>query len=537
MVGVSLRTTWFYKPHSAPIPLREIFDYLKSKNVKSIELRSVRPGHDADLVKNAADTVWDSGFNLTVHARVNSLESCVSDVFDNLKSTIENIRQENLVITIHPIDGDNTKMLKMLSDHITENGYPVKIALENNRLLPNGEQGDSTALVAKAVMEAERDNIGICFDMGHLAYFVKKNLEDDPEYTVNKEFLKRVIHTHIHGMNGLTTHYPPSDDDTRISSFMNALAHGYFGVYNIELDFPRIEKLWEPISALDTAIDYVEKNLSQCARLYDRIREDFDNQLIDCVNQVKAPCTGTRLGVLNSSTYLFNTNGFLWCMDPAFKNADHLAKTPKKIGKILEDFKLFIISHAHSDHLEPKTVKRLVNLDALWIIPDFLEEKAEELGIKKEKTVLAKVGEPIQIEDLTIIPFDGAHFRSSGAGLKEFGYFVKTADGPSLAFPVDVRNHSIPRPDFVSEADYCFAHLWLGDNTDLEKCKDHLEPFSRYMLNFSRKNILIGHLYENGRADKYMWRAHHAELASKTISKLSCDTKVTILSHGNVSKL
>lgn len=220
-------------------------------------------------------------------------------------------------------------------------------------------------------------------------------------------------------------------------------------------------------------------------------------------------------------------------MDPAFKNAYYLAKTPKKIGKILKDFKLFIISHAHSDHLEPKTVKSLVDLDALWIIPDFLEEKALELGIKKEKTVLAKVGEPIRIDDLTIIPFDGAHFRATnGAGLKEFGYLVKTADGLSLAFPVDVRNHSIPRPDFIDTADYCFAHLWLGDNTNPEKSSQHLENFANYMLNFSNKNILIGHLYENGRADKYMWRFEHADMAIQMLAHLSPDTRVKTLAHG-----
>lgn len=539
MIGVSLRTKWFYEPGSAPVPLDTLFGYLKNKNVQSVELRSVRPSHESEQVKNACDLLWANGFNVTVHSRVNSLESCISDIFDNLESTLLNLKQEFLIITIHPIDDDNALMLTMLSEHITNNGYKAKIALENNRLLPNGDEGDSTALVADAVMRAGKENVGICFDMGHLAYFVKKNCDDDSDYKINPEFLKRVIHTHIHGTSGLTTHYPMSDEDVRTSSFMNALSHGYLGVYNIELDFPRIQKLWEPLPALECAINYLTKNLSHCARLYDDIRENFDSRLLECLDKIKESSDGTKVGVLNASTYLFNTNNFLWCIDPAFRNAYTLAKTPNDIAKILGDFKLFIISHAHSDHFEKQTIKRLCQTDATWLTPDFILDDAISLGIKKENIVSISAGQSVRIGNIEITAFDGAHFRPiTGKGLKEYGYSIKTCDDLTLNFPVDVRDYQKERPEFVPKANYCFAHLWLNDNSaDPVKFTPYLEPFARYSLKFSDENIFIAHLYENGRDDSHMWRIEHAKLASDTVQKLSPQTSVQILTHGKVVKL
>lgn len=538
MIGVSLSTKWFYEPQSAPYPLEQVFDFLRRKNVKSIELRSVRPVHDENLVRAAAQLVWDNGFNLTIHGRVSSLETCISDVFGNLESTLANMKQELLIITIHPIVGDNYKMLITLSDYITEKGYPVKIALENNRLMPNKEEGDSAAHVLDTVREVDRKNIGICFDMGHLAYYVKKNCNDDPNYEVNPEFLKRVIHTHMHATNGLITHFPPADDEVRLASFMNALAHRYFGIYNIELDFPRMKKLWEPLDALDCIINYVENNLSHCARLYDRIRESFDSSFISCVDLLKKAEGGTTLGVLNASSYLFNTDGFLWGVDPAFMNARHLAKSAKRVNKILGDFKLFLISHSHGDHFERKTVGALCQNDVKWVIPDFLLDKALGYGIERDNIIVATKGVLITVGNLEIIPFESAHVRKDAeSGMMEYGYFVKTKDGKTLVFPVDVRNYEKPLPDNIPTANYCFSHLWLGDNTDFKKCREYLEPFAKYMLGFSDQNILIGHLYENGRSDKYMWRVEHAEMAKQKIKEISDSTNVHILTHATLIKL
>ena len=111
---------------------------------------------------------------------------------------MKELKQEQLVVTVHPIDGDNVKMITALSDHCLSEGYPVVIALENNRLLPGKKEGDCAALVLETVEAVNRENVGICFDFGHYAYYRKKLCPDSATQAPPTEFLKRVVHTHIH---------------------------------------------------------------------------------------------------------------------------------------------------------------------------------------------------------------------------------------------------------------------------------------------------------------------------------------------------
>lgn len=516
--------------------MSEMFTLLKKLGVESVELRSVYPSHSEEAVKAAADLLWDNGFNVTIHCRVYSEEGAVSDVFGNLLPTLKSLRQKNLTITIHPIVGDNVKILCDLSDYCIQNSFPVTIALENNRLLPDKTEGDSCKLVADAVMAVNRPNVGICFDMGHLTYYVKKNLENPEGYVLDPEFLSRVVHTHIHGTNGLTTHFPLKESDTFVKKFMDALSYKYFGVYNLELDFPRIEKKnFEPIPSIIQSVEYIDENLCPCARLYRSIRREFDTKLECALEEVfKTEENTTKMCLLNASSYVFNTNGYLWAIDPAFKNAYHLAESPKNIQKYFKDVKLILITHAHSDHLEKKTVEALSKTDALWIIPDFLKEVAIEYGIDSQKIITASPGNVVRVGNLRITPFEGAHFRPiTGKGMKEYSYFVAPDNGPTMAFPTDVRNYGLDRPEFIPEADCCFAHLWLGDNNEkTETCLEKATEFASYMLKFSKKRIFIAHLYENGRKDRSMWRIEHAEHAKATLQKLSPQTDTDILVHG-----
>ena len=81
-------------------------------------------------------------------------------------------------------------MLNTLSDYIYQNKYPIKIALENNRKMPDNSIGDSMAFVTEIVTQVNRKNIGICFDMGHYAWYTA-NHTDTPNLIPPKEFLSK----------------------------------------------------------------------------------------------------------------------------------------------------------------------------------------------------------------------------------------------------------------------------------------------------------------------------------------------------------
>lgn len=536
MLGVSLPVNWLLND-CEDMPCKDLLEQLKRKNVRSIELRTVRAHHKAEEIHAIARMLWKKGFLISIHGAANSVETAVEDVFLPLQNLLSKPCQKSITVTIHPQIGDNGKMLTALADHISANSLPVKIALENNRLLPGGAEGDCAEYVFGIVKKLHRPEVGICFDFGHYIYYRTKNRPTEPELLPSEEFFREVIHTHIHGLSGLKTHFPLNGENMPLKEIFQKLACGYFGICNLELDFPRFDI--DPKDALMTSLDVLEENLNVCTRLYDRVRDDFDRCFLDSLKLFEKEGKGTHFSLLQSASYLFQTNGYSWGMDLAFRNTRFLAETPSQGASLLKDLKLFVVSHSHEDHFEDDTIKMLSSMDMEWVIPDFMYDLAVERGISPDKIHVAKEGVSLQVGPLTILPFKGRHFRpGTGKGVPEYGYFVTAPDAPSMVFPVDARDFSLEHLPKLPKADYCFANVWLGDEKGLDDEYASMEDvFARFMLEFSTENVMLTHLYETGRKDVDMWRDCHGQLIRSRIKEISPDTTVLIPQWGEIIRL
>ena len=531
MIGVSLPFNWILSQKTPEGDIFSLLAKLRSWGVESIELRTVRPHYTPESVMEVMDLLWDNGFFVTVHGNFKSYETAVEEVFAPLKKCLANLRQRTLNITVHPISENLDKALISLSDYILDNEYPVTISLENNRLLPNKEQGDSTDLVCEAVKNIARDNIGICFDFGHHSYYVQKNRPDEPTLLPSKDFRRRIIHTHIHAKKDLRTHYPLGKHELPLELYLNSFSDNYVGVYNIELDFPRFSEEYSPTEALEASVLYLKKKLPCNMQVRDRTRKEFDNAFLTAVSKATFCEKGTAFSLIHSTSYLFGTNKYFWAMDIAFRHGYSLAETPSRAGKILKELKLLIITHSHADHFEINTIQQLAKNETRFLIPDFLVDKLLEAGIPTEKIIVARAGQTLEIGPLTIYPFESRHYRTSnGKGVREYGYHIKAQDSPDMIFPGDIRRFDLEN---VHDADILFAHLWLGDDSATEhEWRSYLIPWAQYMLNFLPKKIFITHLYENGRADDKMWKAEHALEAKKALLSINSDVEVIIADWG-----
>ncbi len=530
MIGVSLPLSLLSRESAER---EDMLSTLSAQGVKSIELRTVRRDCVPEEAAKIAKMLWKKGFSVTVHGEVKSLDTCIEDLFFPL-SLLLSLCKSTLCITFHPIAGDNRALLEKLSDHAKANALPVMLCLENNRRLPDKSEGDSLALVYRAVSEAARENVGICFDMGHYAYYLKKTgsalLPVAP-----KEVLPWIRHTHIHALKDLRTHFPLGDFDLPVKEIIFQMSHGYYGVYNLELDFPRLAEDFSPVEAVNVSLPVLRRALPPTAFLYDRIREEFDVSFQKALSVKETEENAVSL--IHSSSYLFATRGYFWAMDIAFRACWDLAQGMEEISERLRDLKLIVVTHGHRDHLEEKTVRALAKNDTLWLIPDFLKEKALSFGLPPEKMILAEEGKDRTVGPLSILPFRGRHFRPvSGRGVRSFGYLIRVEDGPVLAFPGDVRDYSEPLFPFEN-ADLCFAHVWLSDDNRNEETYTSVPLFARFMLSASQKRILLAHLYENGREDHKMWQGEHAKLIKKEILSLSPETEVIIPDWGERIKL
>ena len=535
MIGISLPYTWLLGDEQLPKP-EVLLPQLWEKGVRSIELRMIPAGEKPENVRRAADILWDYGFKITIHATAKTAENAVAEVLAPLSAVIAHKRQSNFIVTIHPIVGDNAAMLIALSNHIISQGYPVKIALENERKLPDKTEGNGLALTLKAVTKADRDNIGICFDMGHFAWYAD-HFTEDSNTLPPKEFLSKVIHTHIHAYEEGTTHYPLVEWKEPLASYVKALDYGYFGVYNIELSPQRFAHKWEPVEAYLLSAEILRKNFPFCASLYEDLRLHYDDRFRRTLEVFK-PQTGSYVSLMGSSAYLFNTNGYHWAMDLCYRNSRFLAETPARAKEDLGQLKLVILTHAHDDHMEESTIRTLADTEITWLLPEFMVDMVAEMGVRREKMIVVKVGDVQKVGPLTIRVLPGRHYRPENhVGLEAVGYVITAEDMPKLAFPGDIRDY---RTDTVEEldADYCFAHVWLTDNAlDPEKYVPKSKEFAKFMLKMSRRNILLAHLYENAREERVMWQRHHARVAADEIQKCSPKTVVRIPSCGEVLPL
>ncbi len=537
MIGVSLQYRGLKGEEDLPFRNPDSFlTTLFEKGVRSIELRSIGGNEDREKVHEITKYIWSHNMTVTVHGHVHGEETAVEDVIGPLRGILSDLRQKEVIVTVHPTPYDNVKILKTLSDYIIDNNLPIRIALENNRFMPDNSRGDCIGFVLGIVKAVDRQNIGICFDMGHYYYNCLIDSPNDTEILPPKDFLRRVIHTHIHALSPeKSTHFPFIEGNTLpLRRYLDALSHGYFGVYNIEIEHRRFASLYEGEEAWLKSVEAVNDTMPFCGRFYDDIRDNFKEKMKKSAEIFTEEKDGFSL--VHSSSYLVKANKTSFSVDFALRTAGMLTDSYKELKDLLSDIKFMLITHEHIDHFDYEVVKQLRDTDIKWVIPDFLTETALKYGIKNENLITATANEKIEICGFEIMPFEGKHFRkTNGQGIRALGYFVRAKKSPSMLFLSDVRDYTVGNISTDGRPDYLFAHVWLGDNvagSDTLTGELAME-FVRYMASFRPKNIVLAHLYESGRSRNNMWKRCHAEALSELFSEKYGDITVHIPLHGD----
>ena len=209
-----------------------------------------------------------------------------------------------------------------------------------------------------------------------------------------------------------------------------------------------------------------------------------------------------------SANYILCTAGVRWALDPLSLFSRLSLPNPMDFTKDLASLDAVVLSHWHADHLDPELLSKLAELPLLWIVPDFL---LDELGMtfsgKTPKIIVPQPNVPIQIKNLTLIPFEGLHFRD-GNGVPEMGY-VAEFSGKRWAFPGDTR--VFPRGSLTrfGSLDGIFAHLWLGKACALQDKPALLEEYCSFFIEPSPNRLVITHMHELARRPEDFWDLSH----------------------------
>ncbi len=247
---------------------------LKSLGVNSIELRGAGMSTPAKDIHLAARRAWAAGFETTAHSYLppDPKAGSFNKIYPGLELFVRSLKLsgKSTVLTVHSHGSDEQELsylfaataeaLKLIDRSINDENLPLKIALEISRQKDKNDPGVSYGTLSCMLGATGSANIGLCWDFGHsysnvLNGFLEKIPPDD--------FLKRVIHTHIHDLSAQKkTHWPLGQGRIPLSEFVDALqGAGYSGVYNLELSLARFAGEHNPAGMIEESIKILESAL------------------------------------------------------------------------------------------------------------------------------------------------------------------------------------------------------------------------------------------------------------------------------------
>ena len=374
--------------------------------------------------------------------------------------------------------------------------------------------------------------------MGHFYYHAIKNV-GDPTLLPSEDFLKNVIHTHIHGTLDGNTHFPLTEEyELPIESYVDALGIGYEGLYNLELEPPRFADRMEAAPAVLESVRTLTAAVSYRRMLLNDIEAHFVERMRAAVSVWDG--NDNAVSQMNCSSYCLRYAGVNIAVDPSIRMAMQLTDAAEHLKECFKKAQYILISHEHDDHFEKETVEKLRGTGMVWVIPYYLADQAHCFGLSDSEILWAYDREPLTLDGVTVTPFASRHYRhGTKKGVAEYGYYFTAPGAPSLLFPGDIRDYSVETmPEGFRGVDWLFAHVWLGDFVCL---KTHYEPYdsemTAFMTAFEPKNVIFGHIYESGRRDTALWRREHAEYIGDCIRAARPGTRTFVLPAGETLKL
>jgi sugar phosphate isomerase/epimerase len=219
---------------------------LKDNGVSTVEINKLKERTPLDHAKKSVEAVLKSGLGITAHGWIPvSMDGQLLSIIDQMESAYKEFgRSAAIPMAVHghgrspekPIEkaeGETVADLRRLTNTLDIDGSLFVPALEVCRNIDNSPVGATFREVLNIADQVGYQHLGICWDMGHTqSNSIKKTDVPFPD----TDFLKRVIHTHIHDIlpNG-RTHGPVLNDKGYVQECIDLLKGvNYSGVYNME---------------------------------------------------------------------------------------------------------------------------------------------------------------------------------------------------------------------------------------------------------------------------------------------------------------
>jgi sugar phosphate isomerase/epimerase len=237
---------------------------LRESGVSHIELRALSPLDDGTAADRIADRLVEAGFSYTVH-------SALADISGKaFLSSLPDPPDGVMTVTVHAFSSlgsreeNALKTIAKLKEWClaAENAcFPLKLAVEVNRRKGRPDPGDSWEGAVSLADAVGSPLCGLCFDFGHYRYNML-HFGSDPMQIPALGDLKKVIHTHIHGLVDDKTHNPLVPGSLPLREYVRALkSAGYGGIWNLEIDFAKFSAGGAPLDGILKSVSELKEAL------------------------------------------------------------------------------------------------------------------------------------------------------------------------------------------------------------------------------------------------------------------------------------
>ncbi len=258
------------------------------------------------------------------------------------------------------------------------------------------------------------------------------------------------------------------------------------------------------------------------------------------LNRWLRPGPPNQIGMLYASSYLVQTGGTCWAIDPILPSS-LIPDWPAVDAQPLRQLSFVLLTHAHSDHFDGGLLAMLAASGVALIVPDhMLELVRDRVRPARRQVLVARSGIPLTVAGVDILPFDGFHKARDDAGtlsgIESTGYYI-VAGGRNLVFPGDARHYDpLTLPDLPGVPDYLFAHLWLGRGAALAPEPPLLDAYGRFVVRWRAKHIYLAHLHQVSRPLTDRWTERHVEMVRQHLKQIDVPVKVEGLGPGQQVK-
>ncbi|NOU95854.1 hypothetical protein GC093_21895 [Paenibacillus sp. LMG 31456] len=278
-VGKDSSSEWIANYESIELFL----DALKASGITSIELRYLPRRANPRIYREIIELIWSMGLVLTIQGEASAYTwgSCFAEIYPSMSYISNHFHkhQSALLMTLPFREaetanastaewhGQTVGLLRHWTKIVSAEELPITFALENCSSY-GSIPGCSLERMLRIVDEVESASVGICWDLG--AYYAEQlrifgghslPIERYGGELPSPSFMKRVAHTHLHGVASNGLHNPLIEKESLpLEMYMDLLrASGYDGIYNLELTMDKCSGMFEPYDCIFGSIRRVKQ--------------------------------------------------------------------------------------------------------------------------------------------------------------------------------------------------------------------------------------------------------------------------------------